>query len=115
MPHCIIEYSSSVTDTITLDELMTSVHTAAKESALFDVNDIKTRAIAYADQIPAAKDQPFIHVCTKLLSGRSIEQRQHLSRSIFDKLSALRLPQPLSLTVEIVDIDAASYSKEVTT
>ncbi|MGS2716569.1 5-carboxymethyl-2-hydroxymuconate Delta-isomerase [Eionea flava] len=113
MPHCIIEYSSTIGNDITIDQLMQSVHQGAEDSALFDVNDIKTRAIPYSYHMPATAEQRFIHVCAKLLSGRTPEQRQHLSQSIMNRLLPLSL-KAVSLTVEIVDIESSSYSKQVT-
>ena len=108
MPHCIIEHSEGL-DNI---ELLQTVYQGALNSGLFNKHDIKTRAIAYDFFQTASEKQNFIHVVVKILSGRSTEQKTILSSEILTQLESLTLSD-LSLTVEIVDIDKASYAKQV--
>jgi 5-carboxymethyl-2-hydroxymuconate isomerase len=51
----------------------------------------------------------FIHVTLKILSGRTVEQKQMLSTLVGDELQQLKL-QGCSLTVEVMDIARESYS-----
>jgi len=120
MPHAIIEYSQSLAESakhkISPESLMASVFDGAKHSKLFDAADIKVRTIAFehhlSGEIPETNDRPFIHVTMKILSGRTLEQRTHLSECVMAALEQLKL-ESLSLTVEILDIEKASYIKRL--
>ena len=79
MPHCIIEYSKDLESELSLSNLLSSIFNGAVESNLFNENDIKVRAIAYDHFTSAESRQNFIHVNAKILSGRSLEQRNNLS------------------------------------
>jgi 5-carboxymethyl-2-hydroxymuconate isomerase len=113
MPHCIIEYSSTLANTVSPDTLMESVHTGTANSGLFDVSDIKTRAIPFNHCMSGRVNPLFIHVCVRVLSGRTPKQRHDLSDTVLKALSLLPLP-PISLTVEVVEIETQSYSKIIT-
>jgi len=58
------------------------------------------------------KKQGFIHVSIHLLDGRSDKDKMNLSSQVLDKLTLLDLAQT-SLTVEIIDIERASYAKKI--
>lgn len=55
----------------------------------------------------------FIHVTMRILSGRNTEQKLILSKLVLESLATLTL-KACSASVEVVDIDRASYSKVVT-
>lgn len=110
MPHCVIEYS----DTLDAKPILTAVFDGALQSGLFEPGgaDIKVRAQSYQQHISGAEHRDFIHVQLRILSGRNLEQKQHLSQCVLDKL--LQLGQvSCSHTVEVIDIDRASYAKKV--
>jgi len=119
MPHCIIEYSAELTEEINIKELMSRVFEGAAKSALFSTTDIKVRAIAFCDYYAKSSSednenqQRFIHVCCKILSGRNLEQRQHLAKLLLSELVKLNISS-VSLSVEIVDMERESYNKHVT-
>lgn len=111
MPHCIIEHSNNIDG----KSLVSAVYSGAKCSQLFAVSDIKVRTMSF--DVYQAGDgvsvpQSFVHVTTKILSGRSLEQRSELSRWILSELDALTLCDA-SITVEVVGIETASYAKKV--
>ncbi len=110
MPHCIIDYSQSLAPYA--DTLLSCVHQGALNSALFTEHDIKTRAIAYPYSQVGTANTPFVHVTVKLLSGRDTDQKKQLSQAILHSLQVCSLGA-CSLTVEVVDIDSASYAKAV--
>ncbi|WP_281560211.1 5-carboxymethyl-2-hydroxymuconate Delta-isomerase [Thalassomonas sp. RHCl1] len=110
MPHNIIEYSSELEPHI--QDIIKAVHLGSVNAALFDEQDIKTRALAYQHAKLGQGSRFFIHVQAKLLSGRSPEQKNLLSQAILEQLSKLGL-SAISLTVEILDIDKHSYAKQV--
>ena len=118
MPHCIIEYSKVLTEDVSVPELMAAVFQAAVQSNLFTSIDIKIRAIAYDDFYAEnadkfnVKPQRFIHVCCKILSGRTLEQRRSLSKIILKQLTKLEI-NSASISVEIVDMERESYNKQL--
>lgn len=108
MPHCIIEYSKDLD--MDPNTLVKVVHAGATQSELFDATAIKTRAIAYEHFLVGEGNRSFVHVSAKMLSGRTNEQKNHLSRILFSQLQALEL-QNCTLTVEVIDLDKLSYAK----
>ncbi|RDX39112.1 5-carboxymethyl-2-hydroxymuconate isomerase [Vibrio campbellii] len=110
MPHCIIEHSSPIEPV----ELNQKVFLGALESNLFepDGSDIKVRSIAYENYQTGSNKENFIHVSLRILSGRSEQDKLLLSNSVMSKLKSIQLVGA-SLTVEVVDIDRNSYSKQV--
>ncbi|WDE10794.1 5-carboxymethyl-2-hydroxymuconate Delta-isomerase [Thalassomonas haliotis] len=110
MPHNIIEYSAELEAHI--PEIIQAVHQGSFESGLFDEQDIKTRALAYQHTRLGQDSRFFIHVQAKLLSGRTPEQKKHLSQAVLKQLAQLDL-HAISLTVEVLDIDKSSYAKQV--
>ena len=119
MPHFIIEYSQELNSEFEVESLMSSVFNGAVQSSLFSTADIKIRAIPF--QYYYAKkcnennniQQRFIHVCCKMLSGRNLEQRQHLSKLILSELVKQKI-NSVSMSVEIVDMERESYNKQIT-
>ena len=110
MPHCIVEHSASLDG----DLISSQVFSGAMKSQLFeaDGSDIKVRAAAYHSYLTGQIKSDFVHVILRILSGRTPEQKKELSKIVLDQLQKLGL-QSCSLTVEVVDIDRASYSKLV--
>jgi 5-carboxymethyl-2-hydroxymuconate isomerase len=112
MPHCVIEYSINLNDDSFRVELMQAVYCATHSSELFDSGDIKVRAIPFAYYAAQNKEQGFVHVVLKILSGRTLKQRSLLSGLVLEKLENLSLLQ-VSLSVEVVEIERASYAKAI--
>lgn len=110
MPHCIVEYSKELESVVDPATLLQSVYAGALESELFTPVDIKVRAIAFDHFTSGSAEQGFVHVTTKLLSGRSLELRTKLSNLILARLNVL-FECPISLTVEIMEIEKESYAK----
>ena len=110
MPHCLIEHSV----TIDSKSLLPVVFTGTLNSNLFepDGSDIKVRAIPYESYLVGKDKQNFIHIVLKILSGRSIENKEKLSNSVLTQLQTLEL-KDCSITVEVVDIDKSCYAKVV--
>ncbi|MEN3159738.1 5-carboxymethyl-2-hydroxymuconate Delta-isomerase [Alkalimonas sp. NCh-2] len=110
MPHCIVEHSASLDSEL----ILPLVFSGALKSELFetDGSDIKVRAITYYSYVTGPEKADFVHVVVKILSGRTLEQKQLLSKSVLAQLQKLEL-QTCSLTVEVVDIERASYAKLV--
>ena len=111
MPHCIIEHSSEING----KTLMPLVFDGTVNSQLFEIDgsDIKVRALAYDDFITGNSALNFIHVTLKILSGRNTEQKLMLSNLVLEKLKVHDI-KGCAISVEILDIERATYTKEVT-
>jgi len=108
MPHCIIEHASSISS----EPLLKAVYQGALDSGLFDSNDIKVRSTRFEQYQSGTERFKFVHVVMKILDGRNLEQKSSLSSLVLSEL--LKLPiENASFTVEVVDIERASYAKEV--
>lgn len=112
MPHCIVEYAKNLENHLYPTELVNTVYSGALKSQLFNADDIKVRASAYDHFTSGIRKQDFIHVTLKILSGRTPEQRTHLSQTVLSELALLPFAS-ISMTVEVIDIDKSSYSKIV--
>jgi 5-carboxymethyl-2-hydroxymuconate isomerase len=110
MPHCVVEYS----DQLDAKAILAAVFEGALQSELFESGgtDIKVRAQAYQQHISGAEHRDFIHVQLRILSGRNLAQKQYLSQCVLQQLLQLDLIS-CSHTVEVIDIDRASYAKKV--
>ncbi len=118
MPHCIVEYSQELAQEIDINELMSNVFKGAVKSLLFSSTDIKVRAIPYNHFYTentaqgANSQQRFIHICCKILSGRTLDQRNNLSKTILSQLTIFAASS-VSISVEIVNIERESYHKYI--
>lgn len=112
MPHCIIEYSNGVEHQATPEQLIEKVQQGANYSELFEPEHIKVRAIGYQHSQTGIADKGFVHVTAKILSGRTLSQRQMLSGKILETLQSMSLKE-LSITVEVVEMERDSYSKHI--
>ncbi|WP_024301181.1 5-carboxymethyl-2-hydroxymuconate Delta-isomerase [Pseudogulbenkiania sp. MAI-1] len=117
MPHLTLEYSRNLTS-LDADRMLLALNRQLAESGHFAENDIKSRAIAldhYRTGIePVAR--AFVHVTLAILSGRTPEAKQALSAGLLAVLQQAGLGLPgaeVQLSVEIRDLDRASYSKAV--
>jgi 5-carboxymethyl-2-hydroxymuconate isomerase len=110
VPHCVIEHS----DNIDGNRLIPLVYSAALESNLFESegSDIKIRAMSYSNYQTGNVNINFVHVILKILSGRNVEQKAMLTRLVLEQLKTLAMNQ-CSISVEVADIDRASYAKVV--
>lgn len=112
MPHCVIEFSSTLD--ISPNNLVHVVHQGVVDSGSFEPSHIKTRAIAYDYFQLSAEYHDFIHVSIHLHHGRTVEQKKQLTQCIMKALEKLSLSR-LSITIETVDIDSDSYAKRTVT
>lgn len=116
MPHLTLEYTAN----LALDPaaMLAAINAAAFDSGLFGESDIKSRALCLADFRtgihPTAR--AFAHVRIALLGGRTLGERKELADAVLAALTATLVAPPgheLQLSVEIVDLDRASYAKAV--
>lgn len=117
MPHCILEYSSNVLDQPGVRALLLDINHAIAGSCDIALADIKSRAIRHDDYAIAdgAPDRTFVTLDIQILGGRSDAVKTAVSKAAHDVLlrafPITAMESKASLTVQITDIHAPSYSR----
>ena len=88
---------------------MQAVYDVAEATGLFAVNDIKVRLRPYQYVKLADSQRDFIHIFANIMEGRSLAQKQNLSRRIIERLNEM-FPAKTFLSINIADIEKATYS-----
>jgi 5-carboxymethyl-2-hydroxymuconate isomerase len=109
MPHCVIECSEKLADLIRFDVLVKEIHDATESSGLFELGDVKSRLVLSNNYLVGGKKEPYVHIITHILSGRTIPERKNLADILAKKLCEL-LPTVEMLSVEVREIDKEMYS-----
>ncbi|NVK73586.1 MAG: 5-carboxymethyl-2-hydroxymuconate Delta-isomerase [Oceanospirillaceae bacterium] len=112
MPHCIVEYSQNLEQEVPPADLLEAVKGACIASQLFMEEDIKLRSVPYKNFLMAGKEDAFVHVVLRVLSGRSLEQRQQLSHFVLEALIQFSL-KDVSFSVEVCEMERETYAKKV--
>lgn len=117
MPHLIVEYSRNLAG-FPVAQALTELNQAVTASPeIADEADLKTRfVVANSFAIGTAPEfRAFVYAQLRILAGRTPEAKRNLSDRIAAVLRRLA-PQPegveVQLSVEIVDMDRGSYTKE---
>lgn len=110
MPHLIVEYSEQQARPEQLEAMLDALHSAAAASGLFDESHIRVRAIPISHFRNGGGRGHFIHAQCRIHSGRDEEQKGKLSAAVLEALKAQQWPAG-SITVEVVEMDRASYAK----
>lgn len=113
MPHLIIEFSQGQADEAQVVALLDAVHQAAVATGLFDESHIRVRAMPYTFYRSAGRQQHFIHVQCRIHAGRDEAQRRRLSEAVLQALQLQRWPAG-SITVEVVEMERATYARYTT-
>ena len=116
MPHLVIEYSQKLEDSISIPALVSNGQQAMSETGLFNASAIKTRALPCRDFVLGKSHEGssnlFIHAEVRILEGRTAEQKEALSAAIFNYLCEAA-PEVPEISVEVRDMEKASYSKRL--
>ena len=112
MPHLVIEYSANLKDSIDIDKVMAITYQAAVDSGLMKPQDIKVRALAYADFMMADGGKNFVHTTTHLLTGRTDTQRCKLSNRV-KAYQTQYLKEVHSISIDIVEMNSNAYIKRL--
>ena len=110
MPHIIVEYPEQAMADADIPAILLAVHNSVVASELYKAHQIKTRAYSFKEYTYAGGNDPYIHVQARICSGRDDDNRNRLSQVILTGLQALDLPISV-ITVEVVDMDRASYAR----
>jgi 5-carboxymethyl-2-hydroxymuconate isomerase len=117
MPHLTLEFSRNLSG-FDPAAALAALNRAAVASGLFDEADIKSRAYVCDHFLVGLQTtgRAFVHVRAALLAGRSPAQRKALADLLLAALNATVGPKKgpkTQLSVETVEIDRASYAKEI--
>lgn len=117
MPHLTLDYTRNLT-TLDAERTLLALNRALVASGQFAENDIKSRAHRLEQFRTGIDPEPraFAHVTLAILSGRTPEAKHALSASLLAVLQQAELELPgveVQLSVEIRDMERASYSKAV--
>jgi len=111
MPHFIIDCSESLIGQELPEAIMQAVYDVAEATGLFAVNDIKVRLRPYQYFNLGKGKRDFIHVFGFIMEGRSIEQKENLSRRIIERLNEM-FPAISILSINISEFEKATYSNK---
>lgn len=116
MPHLTLEYTDNLTTLDTTRALLAMNHALAA-SDHFEEIDIKSRAVPLETYLigTESEQRAFMHVKLAILSGRSAQTKSELSGALLRVLRASckeSTSSHLQLSVEIVEIERASYAKD---
>ncbi len=109
MPHFVIEHSASLNGEID-SSLLQALAKRASELELAAAADLKLRAISCNCYWIGDAASDFCHLTISMHAGRSPEQKKLLSESMLAVL-VQHLPGLKSVSVEVRDMDRASYAK----
>ena len=112
MPHCIIEYSSSLEEHVEPDRLVEVVQHGVYLSNLFELSHIRVRAIPFEFCIPGYDAEHFVHVTLRIHAGRTHRQKKQLTGLVLGELNQMGVAS-VSFSVEVSDIDKATYSRKI--
>lgn len=109
MPHLIVEYSEGLATGPEVAAWLDAVHAAACASGLFREAQIKVRARPVVHYRVGGAARPFVHAELRIQTGRTLMQRQALSRAVLEALRA-RVEEAV-ITVEVIEMETASYAR----
>ena len=117
MPHLTLEYTSNLSD-LDPKQVLVALNHALVASGQFEEFDIKSRALPLDTYLVGTTDErrAFVHAKLALLSGRSAQTKNELSGAMLQVLRVAckgRGGCSVQLCAEIIDIDRASYAKDL--
>lgn len=112
MPHLILEYTKNLDAEIKSKQLLEKAHAVMLNSGLFNPEAVKSRTRCLEEHLlgTQGEDTSFIHISVALLEGRTVEQKKELSKAITTCIKN-EFAELGSVSVEIRDMEKASYSK----
>lgn len=108
MPHFIIDCSDDLIAVHDKQQLMQVVFDAAEESGLFNTDDIKVRIRPFADFMTGGTGASFVHVFAYIMEGRTVSQKNALSKSIVSRLK-LHLSEVPVVSMNVMDFEKSTY------
>jgi 5-carboxymethyl-2-hydroxymuconate isomerase len=117
MPHLTLEYSDNLPAGLDLRSILGRLHRVVASEPVFALPEVKSRAVPHGVFLVGggAPEAIFVHLTVAILDGRDLELRQRLSRQLLgalrEEFSMAYAERPCDLTVEIREMERASYAK----
>lgn len=112
MPHCVIDYTSDIlSDSCTAEDLVKATYEGALASDLFDKSHIKVRATRFDHFYCGSGSHGQIHVMVRIMPGRTVAQKQQLSKAVIERLEAIA-PHIDNISVDVKDLTQDVYMKK---
>lgn len=115
MPHCVLEYSANIKDSIDYPQFSKRLHALLSSTGHIDPARLKSRRVIHSDFYigDGAVENAFVYLQVSLLSGRPAEVRQALGKQALDLLLEF-FPQSqrdlnCSVTVEMREMDSSTH------
>jgi len=108
MPHFIIHCSSDILESNSEDVINRDIHSVANQSGLFEESDIKVRVQLFQTYLVGNHKQPFIHVFSSIMQGRTVEQRSLLSKAVVSKLVSM-FPDIPNIAMNVDEFEKSTY------
>ncbi|MGU9956830.1 MAG: 5-carboxymethyl-2-hydroxymuconate Delta-isomerase [Arenicellales bacterium WSBS_2016_MAG_OTU3] len=111
MPHIIIEYSENLEDSVSISNLLQTLHNVALATGVFPLGGLRTRAAKREDYVIADghADNAFIHVLVRIGAGRDAQTKKQVCDVMFAKLTdflaGAYAKKPLGISFELQEID----------
>lgn len=114
MPHIVVEYTDHLGSAVDIPKLLSALHDNLATRESINVHGIKTRAIPVQFVIVGDGSEPdkMIHITVRLLPGRADDLKKEMAQGLKDTATKFtHHDERITITVEIVDMHAASYIK----
>ena len=117
MPHLTLEYSNNLAEPLDHQVLFAELHAALERFELFQLAEIKSRAIAHEHYRigNGAPESVFVHLTVAVLSGREVALRQRLSTELLGVLrrafARTWRERPCDMTVDVREMQRETYGK----
>ncbi len=108
MPHFLIDCSEDILRQKTKHEIMSTVNEVALKSGLFKPEDIKVRVRPFDEFMINGSKEPFIHVFSHIMQGRTTEQKAMLSKSVVETLVKM-FPEVGIVSMNVDEFEKATY------
>lgn len=117
MPHCIIEYSSNVKDSVNFPEFFKRLHELLASSSDIQLDQLKSRWLRREDYFigDGSPQNAFVYLQISLMTGRTLELRKQLGQSALDLLASYfprtQAELSCSMTVEMREMERETHFK----
>lgn len=108
MPHFIIDCSEHLIEEKSPEDIIKKVYDAAESTGLFLPEEIKVRINPFRYYNTGNTSNDFIHVFANIMQGRSIYQKQRLSKTIVLNLKEM-FDRVAVISTNIRDFEEATY------
>jgi 5-carboxymethyl-2-hydroxymuconate isomerase len=117
MPHCVLEYSANIKDSVNFPSFFSRLHEILTASGDIQLDQIKSRWYSREDFVvgDGSEKNAFVYLQISLLSGRSPELRKRIGAQAFellaDQFPISQRDLSCSITLEMREMDRETHFK----